>query len=245
MIRSLQYRKTSRLKGLIDQIEWWDMQGKLFGKGHSIGSLLEELDNYKASGKHNLVASAAYLKRCVQLNTELESWYDVLAIDAPAPLYWNDDQAGRPDAEISFLDLSLAHLMLDFWALRLILATTISIICSQVPVEVPSTFRDMLRQLDDDHGKTRQIELATNIMDAMPYCMKDDHGVASSQKCLFSGRVALFALRRYSFSHLARYESMFRDLSEKKGLRFAQDINRKEMTGWTPVLVEEASGHRI
>jgi len=214
------------------------MQGKLFAKGHTMGSLLEELDTYKNSGKHNLAASAQYLKRCVELNAELESWCTELNLNSPSPIYWRVDQDGSHRTEVSFTNLTLAHLMLDFWALRLIITTTISIICSQVPPEVPITFRNMLAQLDSEHGKARQINLATDIMESMPYCMKDEHGVSSSQKCLFSGRVALFALRRFESEDLARYETMFADLSDRKGLRFAQDINKKEMTGWTPVLVE-------
>jgi hypothetical protein len=238
MIRSLQYRKKSRLKTLIDEIEWWDMQGKLFAKGHTMGALLEELDLYKNSGQHSLVASAQYLKRCVELNAELESWYDELKDDSPSPIYWTAGQKGRPETEITFANLSLAHLMQDYWALRLVLTTTISIICSQVPEGVPITFQNMLKSLDTQHGKTGQLELATNIMESMPYCMKDEHGISSSQKCLLSGRIALFALRRYGSEQLERYETMFRDLSDKKGLRFAQDISKAEQTGWTPVLAE-------
>lgn len=240
MIRSLQYRKTSRLKSLIDKIEWWDLQGKLFAKGHTIGSLLEELDLYKTSGQHSLAASAQYLKRCVELNAELICWYDDLVIDSPSPIYWMNDQEGLP-GEISFANLSLAHLMQDFWALRLVLTTTISIICSQAPEGVPITFRNMLKQLDTEHGKASQVELATKIMESMPYCMKDEHGASSAQKCLLSGRIALFALRRHSSEQLVKYETIFRDLSDKKGLRFAQDISRAEQTRWTPVISEKRS----
>lgn len=51
MIKSIQFRKKSRLLDLIDQIEWWDAQGMLFAKGHVLGGLLQDLDIYKKCGQ--------------------------------------------------------------------------------------------------------------------------------------------------------------------------------------------------
>jgi hypothetical protein len=62
--------------------------------------------------------------------------------------------------------------------------------------------------------------------------------VASSQKCLFSGRVSLFAHRRYRSIKLPEYEAMYMDLTAKKGIRFAKDIERKVMVGWSPHISE-------
>ncbi|KAH8601141.1 hypothetical protein B0O99DRAFT_249659 [Bisporella sp. PMI_857] len=235
MIKSLQYRKTSRLKNLVDKAEWWDMQGLLFAKGHSLGALLEDLDKYKNSTDHSLSASAAYLKRCYAMDLDFASWYNNLAEESPSPILWRSGD----EPQIQFANINLALVMLDYWALRLILTTTIDLICGQVPKEVPSSVADFVAQLKAVHGSERQVELATNIMDSMPFCMKDEHGVSSSQKCLFSGRVALFALRRHSSEKLSDYEKTFSDLQSKKGLRFAQDIDKKEMTGWTPHIGKE------
>jgi len=236
MVKSLQYRKTSRLKELVDKTEWWDKQGVLFSKGHNLGALLEDLDRYKKSGAQDLSAAATYLKRCYALDAEFEQWYGQLATESTLPIYWTSEN----EPETEFASISLALLMLDYWALRLILTTTIDIICSQVPEEVPPAIRAFVDQLKIAHSSVKQVELASNIMLSMPFCMREEHGVSSSQKCLFSGRVALYALRRYPSERLAKYEQTFLDLQVKKGLKFAQDIDKKEMTVWTPLISEKS-----
>jgi len=87
MVKSVQYRKTSRLKDLIDKIQWWDTQGILFAKGHTLGALMGDLDFYKNSGEHSIPASAMYLKRCVSLDAEFERWYDELMENSPCPIH--------------------------------------------------------------------------------------------------------------------------------------------------------------
>lgn len=85
------------------------------------------------------------------------------------------------------------------------------------------------------------MEFATNIMSALPYCMKPEYGVSSSQKCLFSGRVALFALRRWlgnGDERLGHYEEVYLDLTAKKGLKFAKDMTKQEPTSWSPYVQE-------
>jgi len=260
------------LKDLIDKITWWDTQRQLFAKGHSLGALMDDLDRYKNSGKHSIPESAMYLKSCTTLDAEFESWYEELLENSPCPIHWTPyHQESGKESQIVFANLHLAHLMLDYWALRLILTTTINIVCKQVPKEVPASVRGVVDHLLEEHGKTRQLELAENIMLSMPYCMNavspilitlnflslwmvylsisnifskswlihiKEHGVSSSQKCLFSGRVALYALRMYSTEKLPEYEETYADLTAKKGLRFAKEIDRKVMTGWSPHLSE-------
>jgi hypothetical protein len=172
MIKCIQYRKKSRLKDLVDRITWWDKQGILFAKGHSLGALMDDLDQYKNSGQHSIQASAMYLKRCTSLNAELENWYEGLLEDSPCPIHWTPyrPESGMED-HIVFATLFLAHLMLDYWALRLILATSIDIVCSQVPKDVPASIRNVVDHLEKEHGKERQLEFATNIMLSLPYCM--------------------------------------------------------------------------
>lgn len=235
---SIQYRKASSVKPLLDKIEWWDLQGKLYAKGHAISALMEDLDQYRDSGKHTLPASAQYLKQYVQLNAGLEAWYIELKKESPSPIYWTSEHDSSPGARLTFANIQLGIVMQDYWALRLAITATIAGIASQVPKEVPATFHAMLKQLDMEHGTARQIELATNIMESMSYCMRDENGAWSSQKCIFSGRVALYALRSHPPEHLRKYESVFRDLTEKKGFRYAKELDKKEISRWTPVLAE-------
>jgi len=239
MVKSVQYRKKSRLKDLIDKIQWWDTQGILFAMGHTLGALMEDLDIYKNSGEHSIPASAMYLKRCTSLDADFEGWYDELLENSPCPIHWapHYEEHGKED-DLVFANLDLAHLMLDYWALRLILTTTIDIICSQIPKEIPPSILTMVESLKAEHGKAKQLEYATNIVSSLPYCMRAEYGLSSSQKCLFSGRVALYALRRYPSEKLPEYEQTYLDLTAKKGLRFARDIDKKEMTKWTAHISE-------
>ena len=237
MVKSIQYRKTSLLKDLVDKVEWWDMQGELFAKGHTFGALLEDLDRFKNSGQANMAAAAQCLQRCCKLDTEFESWYRQLVAESPSPMYLKSTLPGE-ETRVNFAGLYHAHLMLDFWALQLALSTTIDIICSQVPMEVPVAMRNFIDHLQFLHGKARQLELATTIMQSLSYCMNEEYGLASSQKCLFAGRVALFSLRRHSAENIASYEAKFMELTLKKGLRYAQDISQDMRSAWTADISE-------
>lgn len=239
MVKSIQYRKASLLKPLVDQVHWWDLQGELFAKGHTLGALLEGLDRLKNSGKPDIAAASQYLQQCCKLDTEFESWHDRLVMQSPSPMYWKTEAPGK-ETMVNFASLYHAHLMLDFWALQLALSTTIDIICSQVPMEVPAAMRTFIDRLNTLHGESRQTSLASTIMQSLTYCMNDEYGLASSQKCLFAGRVALFALRRQSVEDIAYYETKFLELTLKKGLRYAQDISKDMKSAWTADLSEHA-----
>lgn len=238
MVKSIQYRKASLLKALVDKVEWWDLQGELFAKGHTLGALLEDLDRLKTSGQANIGAAAQFLQRCCKLDTDFENLHRRLVMGSVSPMYWKSEPPGT-EVMITFASLYHAHLMLDFWALQLAVSTTIDIICSQVPAEVPDAMRHFIDRLKILHGMPRQVELATTIMQSLSYCMNDEYGLASSQKCLFAGRVALFVLRRYSVENLAFYEAKFLELTLKKGLRYAQDISKDMRSAWTADLSEQ------
>lgn len=177
------------------------------------------------------------------LDASFEAWHEELLEDSPCPIHWtpHHQDARNQTTDLEFANLELAHLMIDYWALRLALTTTIDIICHQVPSELPPAIKGMIEHLRAAHGKERQMEFATNIMSALPYCMKPEYGVSSSQKCLFSGRVALFALRRWlgnGDERLGHYEEVYLDLTAKKGLKFAKDMTKQEPTSWSPYVQE-------
>jgi hypothetical protein len=237
MVKSVQYRKASLLKSLVDEMQWWDMQGHLYVKGHTLGALMEDLDQYKQSGQADMAAAAQYLQRCSKMNADFETWYEQVVKESPSPMFWKSVPPGE-EPTMMFANLYIAHLMLDYWALRLILTTTIDIICAQVPNTVPDTIRKFVDDLTGEHDRDRQIEIASNIMLSISYCMRDDHGIISSQKSLFGGRVALYALRRHSAENLAMYEAKYLDLTLKKGLRYAENMSKGMRSGWDTVLKE-------
>ena len=250
MVKCLQYRKKSILKDMIDQIEWRQHDLILFSKGHILGALLHNLDAYAASGPRNIsiLGLTQRLGRLLALDVELQIWYRQLLKESPSPLYWRTKSEGQDLGSFSFASLQLAHLMLDYWALRLILSVTVATLCHQIPIKEPpmrngsqspadslhsdpdempvqaSDVFNFVHQAKAEHGAARQIELADTIFESLPYCMDVENGISSSQKCLFSARVALFLLQRHPSEKLALYEALYMDLAVNKGLSFARGI---------------------
>jgi len=130
--------------------------------------------------------------------------------------------------------------MLDYWALRLVLSVTVATLCHQIhlppspassshsdPDEMPVQVNDAVNFIQlakAEHNGPRQIELGVTIMESLPYCMDSENGISSSQKCLFSARVALFLLERHPSEKLATYQALYNDLAVNKGFSFARDI---------------------
>ena len=112
MVQGMQYRRTSRLKALVDEIDWWDTQGQLFALGHSLCALMDDLDRYKNSGKHSIAESGMYLKRCTALNEEFEGWHEDLLDCSPCPTHWTphwNDPEKKEHLEFANLRSMLYH----------------------------------------------------------------------------------------------------------------------------------------
>jgi hypothetical protein len=253
MVKCIQYRKKSILKDMIDQIEWRQNDLILFSKGHALGALLQDLDAYAASGPASidLLGSSQRLGRLLALDVELQIWYRQLLRESPSPLYWQTKSGGEAQSGLSFASLQLAHLMLDYWALRLILSVTVATLCHQLSMadpllrsssqsprndlnndadEIPIQARDIVnfvRQSRMEHSGARHLELAINIMESLPFCMDAGNGISSAQKCLFSARVSLFLLQRHpSLENLASYEALYEELAINTGLNFATGVGK-------------------
>jgi hypothetical protein len=253
MVKCLQYRKKSILKEMIDKIEWRQRDLVLFSKGHTLGALLQDLDVYAASGPGNIsiLGLTQRLGRLLALDVELQIWYRQLLQESPSPLYWPTTGDGQ---ELSFANLQLAHLMLDYWALRLILSVTIATLCQKIPIpdppvknerqspvsahseldEIPVQNRDVVsfvQQAKAEHNRSRHMKLASNIMESLPFCMDAENGLSSSQKCLFAARVAMFFLEHYPPKKFASYQASYVGLSANKGLNWAKGV-RSTLQRW-------------
>ena len=254
MVKCLQYRKKSILKDMIDQIEWRQRDLILFSKGHTLGALLQDLDAYAASGpgKISIVGLTQRLGRLLALDIGLQMWYRQLLQDTPSPLYWPTMSDGQDSDRLSFTSLQLAHLMLDYWALRLIVSVTIATLCQQMPVpdrlvkndsqrsptdlphsshsgrdEIPVQQRDVvstIKQAKAEYNGVQQMGLAVSIMESLPFCMNAENGISSSQKCLFGARVAMFLLERHPPQRFPIYQGLYNDLSANKGFSFAKSV---------------------
>ena len=250
MVKCVQYRKKSILKDLIDQIEWRQRDVILFSKGHALGAILQDLDAYVASGPGNIsiLGLTQLLGRLLALEVELQLWYRQLLRDAPSPAYWPTTNEGQDPFALSFANLQLAHLLLDYWALRLIVSVTIAALCNQIPIKQSSvksgsespadsesgesnknSVQDgdvvsYIQQAKAEHNGARQMGLAISIMESLPFCMDAENGISSSQKCLFAARVAMFLLERHPPARFATYQALYNGLSISKGINFAKGI---------------------
>jgi hypothetical protein len=254
MVKCLQYRRKSILKDMLDQIQWRQCDLILYTKGHTLGALLQDLDAYAASGPSNIniLGLTQHLRRLLALDIELQTWYRQFLQDSPSPVYWPTTPEGQDPGAFSFASLQLAHLVLDYWALRLILSATVTMICAQIPIgsppvrhengsqspatsahsgsdEFPEQARDIanfIQQVKAEHNGARQMELATNIMESLPFCIDAKHGISSSQKCIFGAKVAFYLLQRRPPAKFAEYEALYNALSVNKGLSFAKNVEQ-------------------
>ena len=255
MIQCIQYRT----KSFLNTPEWqsvpWadspkDVYQKLFDKGFAVADLLREIDDLGSfDARIRIDVLSDYLQRMSDLNTDLDVWFVELTVESPEPLYWiqppgassldtaNPPNKGGSEAQplspFNFHTLSLATITANYWALRLLLSSTIAMTCGSIlstnsegragalqGIDLKTTAKQLL----DRNGAAYRLTLATNIMRAMPYCLSDDMGLIGAQKSLFALRTALFVLRRYPGEHLKWCQAVYQELDNRKGLTYAREI---------------------
>ena len=230
-----------------------DVYQKLFDKGFALAALLEEMDRVTFfSFDTSTQTLYDYLHRCSKVGAELEAWYEELLLESSSPLYWTVDSANTTTSSsgwnlsdpsepqklppFSFPNLRLGCIVTNFWGLKLILSNTIALTCSTI-LSISNHRRDqslhtrptldpksMAQRLLTQHGAANQLELATNIMRSMPYCLNDNMGLLGAQKSLFALRVALLALRRHPGEELKWCQAVYQEFDDRKGLRYAREM---------------------
>lgn len=228
-----------------------DVYQQLYDKGFALAALLEGIDNARLTNENtNISIVSEYLARLSSLDEELNLWYREILRETSSPLYWHTQSTSlgwhlKETVEsltvppFAFHTLRLANIIATYWALRLILSNTIALACQHVlstNTRVPShSSSSTLRQSSQDletmtfhlleiHTRPHRLELATNIIRSMPYCLSDNMGLMGAQKSLFALRTALFALQRYPGEELKWCQAMYQELDSKKGLRYAREI---------------------
>lgn len=228
-----------------------DIYQQLYDKGFALAALLETIDNARLTNENTDISILSdYLGRLSSLDQELNLWYGEVLKESPSPLYWHSQsishqwylkQAVEPRAlpPFAFHTLRLANIIVTHWGLRLILSNTIALACQHVlsminqipsqsssPTSLPANqdLRTLSLHLLATHTNTRRLELATNIVLSMPYCLSDNMGLMGAQKSLFALRTALFALHRHPGEELKWCQAMYQELETKKGLGYAREI---------------------
>lgn len=229
-----------------------DIYQQLYDKGFALAALLEDVDNARLTKEHtNTLKLAEFMGRLSSLDEEMNLWYHEIFKESPSPLYWHTDSASlgwrskeavepRTLPPFAFHTLRLANIIVTYWGLGIILSTTIALTCQQVlttntqpPTQftftpLPRASQDLQitsRRLHEKHTSSHRLELATNVIRSMPYCLNDKMGLMGAQKSLFAMRIALFTLQRYPPGEELKWcQTMYQELHSKKGLRYAREI---------------------
>lgn len=258
MVQCIQFRKSS----FLGDSEWstipWGAIGKdvyqrLYDKGFALAALLEEMDSNDLTNAETRTSQlSSYLQRCSEMYEGFEVWYRELLQQSPSPLYWIPESnmpAGNSRESLtheatefrtlppfSFSSLRLAYITATFWALKLVLSSTIALTCGSILSSASANqsssiypdpavdLRKTAHQVFSQHGGPQRLELATNIMRSMPYSLNDSMGLLGAAKSLFPLRTALFCLRRQPGEELKWCQAVYQELENRKGLRYAREI---------------------
>ena len=229
-----------------------DVYQELYDKGFALAALLEELDNARLTKENTDISILSeLLGRLSSLDEEMNLWYREILEVSPPPLYWHTQTTSlgwhlgeavepRTLPPFAFHTLRLANITVTYWGLGLILSNTIALTCQQVLTTItgmpaqsssstsPRAIHDLETtsvHLLEVHKSSHRLELATNIIRSMPYCLSDNMGLMGAQKSLFAMRTALFALQRYAPGEELKWcQAMYQELHSKKGLRYAREI---------------------
>lgn len=232
-----------------------DVYQQLYDKGFLLAALLEKNDSAGLTEENvNIFVVSDFLRRLSDLDDELNLWFQDLLQKSSSPLYWHTQatspgrhakEAAQPCTlpSFTFCSLLLANTIVTYWGLRLVLSNTIALTCqhvlsmiTQIPAQSsPSGSRravhgvqTMSLQLLEAYTGVNRLELATNIVRSMPYCLNDNMGLIGAQRSIFAMRIALSVLQRHPGDELKWCQAMYLELSTRKGLKYAREIGKLE-----------------
>ena len=147
MVTCLQDRRSSVLATAKWLARDWDetsnsLHPSIYDKGLVLASLLEQIDGANLSFASDST-QFYFLQRCLGMDTELDIWYEEFVIRTPSGSYWPTPSVVRPDApsstsgpkgqpRLSYANLSIASTTITYWALKIIISTTIAAACSTI-----------------------------------------------------------------------------------------------------------------
>ena len=227
-----------------------DIVQKLYDHGFALGALLEEIDNADLMTKDaDIEGIQKYLRRCSAMDAKFNLWYQELVRTSDSPVYrlaplndsielspthkyWaslsNADNNDNNNQPFSFPNLKIANNITLYWALKLVVSSTIARISSSPAVSsisTPPLVRTTAQRMLTQHGEVGRLENATNILRSMPFCLRDDMGLLGAQRSLFALRAAFMSLK--GTSHAAELDlcaQLYRDLHQRRGLQYAKQV---------------------
>lgn len=261
MIHDLLGRKVSAFAQPTWQTGPWKRYTKgpdqrLYEIGADLTAILASADSFKLKQGNVAFASESItlVQDCRKLEAKLDAWLQEMNGEVPAPHYWAhlsnianpiDDRENRKIFPISFHfpNISIAKVLMDYWALAIIVYSTSSLIYESFlgadGLDRPA------HPADDQHASARAYvpkgdalpppsraqnpgltkTLADNIAQSMEYCLCKDMGMLGPQWTLFALRVALQSYRAFPASlELEWLQAMHVRICDEKGVKFSRTI---------------------
>jgi hypothetical protein len=212
------------------------VEQSLHDKGFDIAALAEDLKSLGQQPRSPQSGELAIscFSRAVTLARELCTWHESavkigwISADWPQPMLdLIPPRVASPSERKANIDLSILHqsiMILEYWALTLVLSIMMSTMRSKMPpgASVPAEIRNLVPEV--------QLQLSKNILAVVPYQTRGEHGFMAASRCTLAIRVALNPLRlnvREEARVLrAKAESFLVHLAGNRGVRFASTISK-------------------
>ena len=273
MIQNIQYRRPAPA---FSQPEWRStpfrryVKGpdqQLFDLGEAITWILAAAEKSKSTPREAAHAEEriGLLEQCLKLNEEYDAWYEQLKKDIQPPHYWPEFATMRNPVDkhgegrvypvaFRFPNIFLAKLMVDYWALSIILLSTTFHLylslkdpCPPDPGQPEHPAGDKDPQARAAPPIEREIPvpavaknpmmiraLADLIAQSMEYCLSSEMGILGSQWALFGLRAALQTYQYFPKSRQLRWLQETHDrISDQKGVKFSKAIAAKRWASKT------------
>ena len=243
------------------QTEPWKKHNKgpdqrLYDIGIELSNILACADRSKSTQESHAFTSEriALLEGCESLVNRLDTWFQQLNDDIPAPHYRPefsnienlvDAREGRKIFPVSFRfsNVYIAKILIDYWGISIVLYST-SLFLYRSLTAGRNTFGPE-HAADDRRAQAKAIlprcvavpkpgiarrpgmikSLANNIAQSMEYCLHKDMGTLGPQWALFSLRTALQTYQYIPDSKELQWLQAIHDkICDEKGLKFSRII---------------------
>lgn len=236
---------------------------KLYDIGAEVSTIITRAGSSRNKGTPDDRAHImALLEDCQQLHDKIAVWLENLNKAIPPPHHWTelatmhnpaDELENRKVFSVAFHfpNLFIAKIMLDYWALSIILDDTTFRLCLSLKGEGKSPRSQRAHPADDWNVKAaanisneRVVSLpqaaqyprimkasADNIAQSMEYYLSREMGVLGPQWALFALRAALQTYRYFPNSKELRWlQAIHDEISDQKGVNLCRII---ASTSWT------------
>lgn len=258
MISCLEHRRTSVLAYGRWLARPWDatsnsIHPRVHDKGFALAALLQEIDKANLSSADSSISIQSHcLQRAIDMDIDLDNWYEEFLIRSPSPSYWPQSPSNFTRAQqhiagsgprglplFCYANLMVASITVTFWALKLILSGEIATICliissnnrkacADPPTTDPAaslTLILMAQRAENQHNEAKRVKVATDIVRSMPYCLNHTMGLLGPEKAFFALRTALATLRRHPGPELEWCREAHRRMDSGPGTRGAMQLH--------------------